>query len=95
MPNWRRLKNTNVPNSSDERIDALHRQTFSPYAAAAFDRARTLGGRFVYYTTAATAVQILGNREIWMRNTSAMNDFAVLHLAAKGSMLTSTRHPER
>jgi len=31
--------------------------------------------RIVYYTSAATAMQILRNREIWMRNTQVMNDF--------------------
>lgn len=33
------------------------------------------GGRFVYYTTAETATSILKNKQIWMRNTAAMNDY--------------------
>jgi hypothetical protein len=33
------------------------------------------GNRFVYYTTADTAMKILGNRQIWMRSTTAMNDY--------------------
>ena len=33
------------------------------------------GGRFVYYTTADTASRILGNRQVWMRSTTAMNDY--------------------
>jgi|CXWL01.1.fsa_nt_gi hypothetical protein len=33
------------------------------------------GGRFVYYTTAETATCILRNKQIWMRNTAAMNDY--------------------
>jgi hypothetical protein len=33
------------------------------------------GGRFVYYTTADTAARILANREVWMRSTTAMNDY--------------------
>jgi len=55
--------------------NTLYKKTFFPYASAATERVRGLGGRFAYYTTAATAVQILRNREIWMRNTLVMNDF--------------------
>ncbi len=33
------------------------------------------GGRFVYYTTADTAARILANRHVWMRSTTAMNDY--------------------
>lgn len=33
------------------------------------------GGRFVYYTTADTAVSILRRKEVWLRNTTAMNDY--------------------
>ena len=33
------------------------------------------GTRMVYYTSAATAIQILRNHEIWMRSTQIMNDF--------------------
>ena len=32
-------------------------------------------GRFVYYTTADTATRILANRQVWMRSTTAMNDY--------------------
>jgi hypothetical protein len=31
--------------------------------------------RFVYYTTADTALLILQNKEIWMRNATCLNDF--------------------
>lgn len=33
------------------------------------------GGRFAYYTTADTATSILKNKQIWMRNTTTMNDY--------------------
>jgi hypothetical protein len=33
------------------------------------------GGRFAYYTSADTAVKILTNGELWLRNATAMNDF--------------------
>ena len=53
----------------------LFRRTFFPYAAAARERMLRDQTRIVYYTSAATAMQILRNREIWMRNTQVMNDF--------------------
>ncbi|WDI31351.1 DUF2971 domain-containing protein [Hyphococcus flavus] len=31
--------------------------------------------RFAYYTSAETALRILQNKEIWMRNTACMNDY--------------------
>lgn len=59
----------------DPTVTAEYKQTFFPYASEATDRVTQLGGRFVYYTTAATAMQIIHNREIWMRNTLVMNDY--------------------
>jgi hypothetical protein len=53
-----------------------YKEAFLPYAAKATDRVQAMGGRFVYYTTASTAMQILRGREIWMRNTMVMNDFS-------------------
>lgn len=53
-----------------------YKETFLPYAARSTDRVQAMGGRFVYYTSAATAMQILRGREIWMRNTMVMNDFS-------------------
>jgi len=36
--------------------------------------------RFVHYTTAAAAREIISKRQVWMRNTSCMNDYSeVLH----------------
>ena len=34
------------------------------------------GCRFVYYTTADTAMKILDSGQIWLRNTAVMNDFS-------------------
>lgn len=51
------------------------RHIFFPYTD---DRTREVtenGHRFVYYTTAETAFRIIKNKEIWMRNTSTMNDY--------------------
>lgn len=35
--------------------------------------------RFVHYTTADTAVAILRNKSVWLRNATAMNDYSELH----------------
>ena len=48
---------------------------FYPYAEERTREVKTAGGRFVYYTTAETATSILKNKQIWMRNTAAMNDY--------------------
>jgi hypothetical protein len=37
--------------------------------------ARETGGRFAYYTTADIASKILKGRQVWLRNTLAMNDY--------------------
>src|SRR5712691_4574416 len=48
---------------------------FFPYMAQRTREAIAAGGRFVYYTTADTATTILRNRQVWMRSTTAMNDY--------------------
>ncbi len=56
----------------------LHNQLikiFFPYAVEARDRVTREKKRFVHYTTAQAAISILNNREIWMRQTSTMNDY--------------------
>lgn len=53
-----------------------YKESLLPYAARAADRVHGMGCRFAYYTTAETALHILRNREIWMRNTMVMNDFS-------------------
>lgn len=60
---------------SPELLQA-YKKAFFPYAAKATDRVQATGSRFVYYTTASTAMQILRGREMWMRNTMVMNDFS-------------------
>lgn len=37
---------------------------------------RASDSRFVYYTTAATALKILDSGEVWLRNARIMNDFS-------------------
>ena len=48
---------------------------FFPYTEQKIRDVISEGNRFVYYTTADTATSILKNKQIWMRNTSAMNDY--------------------
>lgn len=55
--------------------DNLYTKIFFPHIATASERAISNGGRFVYYTTAATAYLILKNQEIWLRSTAVMNDY--------------------
>jgi len=61
--------------SVDPAILEDYKATFFPYAARATDRVQQSGGRFVYYTTASTALRIIRGRELWMRSTQVMNDF--------------------
>ena len=48
---------------------------FFPYTEQKTREVTSSGGRFVYYTTAETATSILRNKQFWMRNTAAMNDY--------------------
>lgn len=49
---------------------------FHAKAAARVQSAKAKQQKFVYYTTAATAVQLLKNREIWLRSPTCMNDWS-------------------
>jgi hypothetical protein len=73
--------NTNRASPSDRQMAAaildgppIARILF-PYMAQRTRDAIAAGGRFVYYTTADTAARILTNRQVWMRSTTAMNDY--------------------
>lgn len=48
---------------------------FSPYATSRAERITRDNGRFVYYTTADTAVSIISTAQVWMRRTAVMNDY--------------------
>ena len=48
---------------------------FSPLVLERQKTVRESGARFVYYTTAHTAVQIIKKREFWMRSVTTMNDY--------------------
>lgn len=48
---------------------------FHPYMLRRFQHASKSNAKFVHYTTADTAMRIFENEQIWLRNTSCMNDF--------------------
>lgn len=48
---------------------------FSPFILGRQKAVRESGTRFVYYTTAHTAAQIICKREFWMRSVTTMNDY--------------------
>ncbi|WP_415910103.1 DUF2971 domain-containing protein [Oleiharenicola sp. Vm1] len=54
-----------------ERMDEI----FFPNLASAMKKASAGGFRLAYYTTAETAMRILANQEVWLRNTAVMNDY--------------------
>lgn len=57
--------------TTEERLGRI----FFAYSLDKIKGVREQGTRFVYYTTADVAMSIIRNREIWMRNTTTMNDF--------------------
>lgn len=50
-------------------------QIFVPEVAERFKRARESKIRFVQYTSAAAAINIIRSESVWLRNTNCMNDF--------------------
>ncbi len=51
-------------------------QILMPYAFRQINRFETDGKCLAYYTNTITAKKILENREFWLRNASAMNDYS-------------------
>src|SRR5574343_481085 len=63
-------------NLDTQEVDAATiKRVFFPHAARRAEAVIKNGHRFVHYTSAEVAVSILKNREVWMRNSSTMNDF--------------------
>lgn len=57
--------------------DRQHRleSIFFPYATERITKVRETNTRFVHYTSAEVAMQILSSSEVWMRNATTMNDY--------------------
>ena len=51
-------------------------EALMPYAARETTRVRDDNVRFVHYTSAETAMKILRGGEMWLRNSTVMNDFS-------------------
>lgn len=52
----------------DETLFRYHRQRMA--------HAKSVGRRFVHYTSAPAAISIIEKQEIWLRNSAAMNDYS-------------------
>lgn len=64
---------------TEEEIDRLYK-IFAPKLANAQKHAQENNKKFVHYTNAEAAFKIIKNSEVWLRNTTTMNDYSeVLH----------------
>lgn len=73
--------NPHLMESSVEDISIYtpeERQLLSLFYPLLMERFDKIGpdGRFVHYSSADSAMSILTNREVWLRNTTCMNDFS-------------------
>lgn len=66
--------NTNPFGLSDD--DLLWQQIFFPEALRRFAEVISTGSLFAHYTSAEVAMSIIQKGEVWMRNTTVMNDFS-------------------
>ena len=48
---------------------------FSPYYGRKVSEIMKNGSHFVHYTGAETALSIIKNKQVWLRNTQCMNDY--------------------
>ena len=68
-------------NMTPEQIDVASKtlNIFSPYASSARQRMIETNGRFVHYTTAENALNIIKSKRMWMRNATCMADYREVH----------------
>lgn len=52
-----------------------HLELFNPEYLKRREAVCNKNGRFVYYTSAETAMKMIHNKEVWLRNAKGMNDF--------------------
>lgn len=62
--------------SAITETDTILFKTFFPFAYDKVQEAKEKQLRFVHYTNAETAISIIKNKKIWMRNATCMNDFS-------------------
>lgn len=65
---------------------------FLPMLRERVARAAATGQRFVHYTAAASAMSLIRNGEIWLRNTQCMNDFSEVRYGL--DMLAAVYHSD-
>lgn len=65
----------NQLNFSDPNIQKIVRETFFPYATRKMEDMRENNTRFVHYTSAENALNIIDGKQVWLRNTNLMNDY--------------------
>jgi hypothetical protein len=60
-----------------EQLDQIAKLSaiFFPYATSRREAVIKVGGRFVHYTSAESALKIITSKSIWMRNATCMTDF--------------------
>ncbi|MDP2782170.1 DUF2971 domain-containing protein [Devosia sp.] len=68
---------------------------FRPFAMKKAQYAEKTGQQFIHYTSAATATLILKNTEVWMRQSSAMNDFREIEFGQACIRRAWLEHGER
>lgn len=64
-------ENWNI-SDTDQKLYSI----FMPWYVERVSKIAKKNQKLVHYTSAATALSILKNKEIWMRNTRCMNDFS-------------------
>jgi hypothetical protein len=64
-------------------------EVLMPYAAKRRSDVRTRDARFVHYTSAASGLNIINSKSIWMRNTTCMSDYSEV----RHGFGTLNRHP--
>ena len=60
----------------DQEAIQLINKTFWSYADGRIEKVKREARSFVHYTTTEAALSIINNREIWLRNSTVMNDFS-------------------
>ena len=68
-------KTTSDNSSLITEVDLKLHKILFPYAAKQVSDVEQNGTRFVHYTNATGAAEILRNAEFWMREPSCMNDY--------------------
>lgn len=61
---------------TEKEIEALLTEVFFGHSSARINQARAEGREFVHYTSSHAAISIIDKKEIWLRNSSVMNDYA-------------------